>query len=189
MSIHDITEKMNKFNLKYYASSNEQGSKRKIKAFENELNINLDEGYKEFVVRYGGSTIQADNVLFPSLEENPVASNNHLRLGLFYGFGVDDADFDVISMTVTYEEQMPDWIIPIADGDGGDQICLGVKGEAAGKVYFWDHELTNGVKDTFLVANSFSDFIQSLFIEEATDVDDEDDGILSIELDDDLLNS
>ncbi|WP_258398787.1 SMI1/KNR4 family protein [Bacillus velezensis] len=110
MSIHDITEKMNKFNLKYYASSNEQESKRKIKSFENELNINLDEVYKEFVVRYGGSTIQADNVLFPSLEENQVASNNHLRLGLFYGFGVDDADFDVISMTVTYEEQMPDWI-------------------------------------------------------------------------------
>ncbi|MFB8091748.1 SMI1/KNR4 family protein [Bacillus velezensis] len=186
MSFQEINEKMNKFDLKYYASSNEQESKRRIKAFENELNINLDEVYKEFVIRYGGSTIQADNVLFPSLEENPVASNNHLRLGLFYGFGVDDADFDVISMTVTYEEQMPDWIIPIADGDGGDQVCLGVKGEATGKVYFWDHELTNGVKDTFLVANSFSDFIQSLFTEEAAD---EDDGILSIELDDDLLNS
>ncbi|MDJ1631468.1 hypothetical protein QNN00_18185 [Bacillus velezensis] len=49
--------------------------------------------------------------------------------------------------------------------------------------------MTNGVKDTFLVANSFSDFIQSLFIEEVSDEDDEDDGILSIELDDDLLNS
>ncbi|PSA93501.1 SMI1/KNR4 family protein [Bacillus atrophaeus] len=158
-----------------------------MKAFENELNINLDEVYKEFVIRYGGSTIQADNVLFPILEENLLASNNHLRLGLFYGFGVDDNDFDAKSMTVTYEEQMPDWIIPIADGDGGNQVCLGVKGEAAGKIYFWDHELTNGVKDTFLVANSFSDFIQSLFIEEVSD--DEDDGILSIELDDDLLNS
>ncbi|MFA1794448.1 MULTISPECIES: SMI1/KNR4 family protein [Bacillus] len=189
MSIYDITEKMNNFDLNHYTSRNEQESKRKIKAFENELNINLDEVYKEFVIRYGGSTIQADNVLFPSLEENPLASNNHLRLGLFYGFGVDDTDFDVKSMTVTYEEQMPDWIIPIADGDGGDQICLGVKGEETGKVYFWDHELTNGVKDTFLVANSFSDFIQSLFIEEVSDEDDEDDGILSIELDDDLLNS
>ncbi|RAP14940.1 hypothetical protein [Bacillus velezensis] len=30
-----------------------------------------------------------------------------------------------------------------------------MKGEATGKVYFWDHELTNGVKDTFLVSNSF----------------------------------
>ncbi|MGO0713184.1 SMI1/KNR4 family protein [Bacillus subtilis] len=187
MVFRDIFEKMNKFDLKYYTSSNEQESKRKIKAFENELNINLDEVYKEFAIRYGGSTIQADNVLFPSLEENPLASNNHLRLGLFYGFGVDDNDFDVKSMTVTYEEQMPDWIIPIADGDGGDQVCLGVKGEAAGKVNFLDHELINGVKDTFLVANSFSDFIQSLFIEEASD--DGDDGILSIELEDDLLNS
>ncbi|MED0776612.1 SMI1/KNR4 family protein [Bacillus velezensis] len=188
MSIHDITEKMSAIDLKYYVSSDEQSSKKEIKAFEDEFKINLDEQYKEFVLRYGGSSIQADNVLFPVLEQNPLASNNLLRLGLFYGFGVDDKDFDVKSMNVTYEEQMPDWIIPIADSDGGDQVCLGVKGEAAGKVYFWDHELTNGVKDTFLVAKSFSDFIQSLFIEEASD-DDEDDGILSIELDDDLLNS
>ncbi|CBI42398.1 hypothetical protein Bamy01_05710 [Bacillus amyloliquefaciens] len=78
---------------------------------------------------------------------------------MFYGFGVDDKDFDVKSMTVAYEEQMPDWIIPIADADGGDQICLGVKEEATGKVYFLDHEMTDGVKDTFLVANSFSDFM------------------------------
>ncbi|WP_350253495.1 hypothetical protein [Bacillus halotolerans] len=65
---------MNKLDLKYYTSSDEQESKRKIKVFENELNINLDEVYKEFVIRYGGSMIQADNVLFPSLEENPLAN-------------------------------------------------------------------------------------------------------------------
>ncbi|MHA7768536.1 hypothetical protein [Bacillus atrophaeus] len=47
--------------------------------------------------------------------------------------------------------------------------------------------MTNGVKDTFLIADSFEDFIQSLSIEE--DSDEEDDGILFIELDDDLLNS
>ncbi|MEC2307584.1 hypothetical protein [Bacillus atrophaeus] len=48
--------------------------------------------------------------------------------------------------------------------------------------------MTNGVKDTFLIADSFEDFIQSLSIIEE-DSDEEDDGILFIELDDDLLNS
>ncbi|KYD05255.1 hypothetical protein QFZ25_001895 [Bacillus atrophaeus] len=38
-----------------------------------------------------------------------------------------------------------------------------------------------------MIADSFEDFIQSLSIEE--DSDEEDDGILFIELDDDLLNS
>lgn len=61
------------------------------------------------------------------------------------------------------------------------------KREGTGKVYFWDHELTNGVKDTFLIADTFEDFIQSLSVEEYSD--EEDDGILFMELDDDLLNS
>ncbi|MGG1758468.1 hypothetical protein [Bacillus velezensis] len=58
------------------------------------------------------------------------------------------------------------------------------EGGGNGESLFWDHKLTNGTKDTFLVSNSFSDFIQSLFVEE--DSDEEDDGILNIELDDDL---
>ncbi|MED4816395.1 hypothetical protein [Bacillus atrophaeus] len=74
-----------------------------------------------------------------------------------------------------------------ADADGGNQICLGIKGEGSGNLYFWDHELTNRVKDNLLIADSFEDFIQSLFVEE--DSDEEDVGILFIELDDDLLNS
>ncbi|WP_406590376.1 SMI1/KNR4 family protein [Bacillus atrophaeus] len=113
--------------------------------------------------------------------------DNKLRLGIFYGFGLDDNDFNIATLAETYEDQMPDWIIPIADANGGNQICLGIKGEGSGKVYFWDHELTNGVKDTFLIADSFEDFIQSLSIEE--DSDEEDDGILFIELNADLLNS
>ncbi|WP_216664787.1 hypothetical protein [Bacillus sp. WMMC1349] len=48
-------------------------------------------------------------------------------------------------------------------------------------------KLTNGIKDTFLIANTFNDFIQSLFIKEDSETD-EDDGIVSVWLDDDSLN-
>ncbi|WP_342496891.1 SMI1/KNR4 family protein [Bacillus sp. FSL R5-0593] len=186
MGLQAIKKKMSEFNLDIRLDKN-INSHQVLKKFEDENSFDITDDYKEFLNLYGECWIEEDNVFFPVLEDNPLADNGNLRLGYFYGLNHNDAN--IIKLKEDLSEQMPDWIIPIADGDGGDQVCLGVKGEAAGKVYFWDHELTNGVKDTFLVANSFSDFIQSLFIEEATDVDDEDDGILSIELDDDLLNS
>lgn len=56
------------------------------------------------------------------------------------------------------------------------------------KVWFWDHELSHPDKDFFLIANTFEVFILSL-VDEPVEADEEDDGILYIELDDDFLNS
>ncbi|PRS09664.1 SMI1/KNR4 family protein [Bacillus atrophaeus] len=187
MSFQDINNKMSEFELKYYGEVTYKKSSKAIEEFEKELGIEIDELFKQFTLYYGGSNILADNVVFPVLEKNPWAVENKLRLGIFYGFGLDDDDFNIATLAETYEDQMPDWIIPIADADAGNQICLGIKGKGSGKVYFWDHELTNGIKDTFLIADSFEDFIQILSVEE--DSDEEDDGILFMELDDDLLNS
>lgn len=53
---------------------------------------------------------------------------------------------------------------------------------------FWDHELSHPDKDFFLIANSFDEFVFSL-VDEPIEADKEDDGILYIELDDDLLSS
>ncbi|WP_144624861.1 SMI1/KNR4 family protein [Bacillus velezensis] len=184
MSYLDIKEKMNEFNLDIRIDES-VSAQEVIRRFEENNSFIIDNDYKDFLYSYGECWIQEENVLFPVLEDNLLANNGNLRLGYFYGLNNNDAN--LIKLTRDLSEQMPDWIIPIADADGGDQICLGVKGDHVGRVYLWDHELTDGVKDTFLISNSFSDFIQSLFAGEI--VDDEDDGILYIELDDDLLKS
>lgn len=57
-------------------------------------------------------------------------------------------------------------VIPIANTPFGDLICLGVKGKAAGKVFFWnleDDEDNAPVEDLGLIANSFQEFIDSLY--------------------------
>ncbi|MCI4137104.1 hypothetical protein MMJ09_08370 [Bacillus vallismortis] len=75
----------------------------------------MDELFKQFVLYYGGSNILADNVVFQVLEKKPWADDNKLRLGIFYGFGLDDDCFNIAALTDTYDDQMPNWIIPIAD--------------------------------------------------------------------------
>lgn len=62
---------------------------------------------------------------------------------------------------------------------------MGIDNES---ILFWDHEFSHPDKDFSLIANSFEEFILSL-VDEPIEIVEEDDGILYIELDNDLLNS
>lgn len=85
----------------------------------------------------------------------------------------------------TYSDRFPRNVIPIASSAGGNEICMDIDNE---KILFWDHELSHPDKGFFLIANSFEEFILSL-VDDPIGTDEVDDGILYIELDDDLLNS
>jgi hypothetical protein len=70
--------------------------------------------------------------------------------------------------------RMPNELIPIGADGGDNQICLCVSGEHTGCIYYWDHELecTGGTyedgtpvtmwENCFFVANSFTEFLDSL---------------------------
>lgn len=101
----------------------------------------------------------------------------------FYGLANDHNSLQI--EIDTYSDRFPKNIIPIASSAGGNEICMDLDNE---KILFWDHELSHPDKDFFLIANSFEEFVFSL-VDEPIEADKEDDGILCIELDDDLLNS
>jgi len=59
----------------------------------------------------------------------------------------------------------------IMDDPFGNAICLAVRGDGKGKVYFWDHEnepsdgwdgSVEGAGNVQLLANSFSEFVRRL---------------------------
>lgn len=100
----------------------------------------------------------------------------------FYGLANDHSSIQ--KAIDTYSDRFPRNIIPIASSAGGNEICIDIDNE---KILFWDHELSHPDKDFFLIANSFEEFILSL-VDEPIEAE-EDDGILYIELDDDLLSS
>src|SRR5690606_37347968 len=76
------------------------------------------------------------------------------------------------SMYQEGEDRIPEELIWIMDDPFGSAICLGVKGEHRGRVYFWDHENEpdpeqwDGRVETagniVLLANTFTDFVAGL---------------------------
>ncbi|MFN2747229.1 SMI1/KNR4 family protein [Bacillus sp. z60-18] len=183
MNFKSIEQKMSQFKIKSYVQK--AHDEKEIEEIEKSLSINLSDDYKEFLLKYGECMIMEDNLVFPVLEDTPLSDEGVLPLGFFYG--LEDNRYDIRNVRDIYFDQMPEWVLPIADAEGGDQICIGVKGEKKGKIYFWDHELRDRQQDLFLVANTFSDFIQSLFVKD-TPKKNKNDGVISIELDEDLLN-
>lgn len=142
----------------------------------------ISSDYKRFISEYGECWIE-DNV-YTDLKESPAwLGEEPISVGLFYG--LEQNKYDIRNVIKTYEEQLPEHVIPIADADGGDQICLDISEQDQGKIFFWDHELRDGVQDLFLIADTFTEFIEGLFIVEEDD--DGDTGALGIQLSDDLL--
>ncbi|WP_416150187.1 SMI1/KNR4 family protein [Salipaludibacillus sp. HK11] len=79
--------------------------------------------------------------------------------------------------------------MPIADADGGDLICIGLKDKYRGKIYYWYHENEttdeDGKEYYYLIANSFEEFISKFsFHERKKNVNLDD---IELFLDEDLL--
>jgi len=59
---------------------------------------------------------------------------------------------------------LPADIIPIADDPFGNAICIGIRGDAYGKIFFWDHE--SAYDEPMRIADSFTQFVENLEVEE-----------------------
>lgn len=91
----------------------------------------LPDDYKEFLQKYGGTYITRDGRFLSEYSSTSYSA-------MFYGLTNDQ---DSLKENIAdYLERMPSSIIPFADADGGDKLCIGVKGDAFGKIYFWNHE-------------------------------------------------
>jgi hypothetical protein len=76
------------------------------------------------------------------------------------GLGLDAA-------VAHYRGRIPAWLLPIAADEGGNAICVGLRGEGRGRIYFWDHEREGEGEDPEMavtaIAPSFSVFCDGLF--------------------------
>ncbi|MCO4850697.1 SMI1/KNR4 family protein [Bacillus vallismortis] len=192
MSFYNIKQKLKGFSI---GTKTDPSINKNEQLKEIELNIGkqLPSDYKDFLKEYGGCYLESKkitgeieyDVCYKPLEKDPWMGkdNDTQLLEGFYGLANDHNSLQ--KAIDTYSDRFPRNIIPIASSAGGNEICMDIDNE---KILFWDHELSHPNKDFFLIANSFEEFILSL-VDEPIEVDEEDDGILYIELDDDLLNS
>ncbi|KAF2426700.1 SMI1/KNR4 family protein [Bacillus subtilis] len=192
MSFNNIKQKLKEFSIDTKTdpriNKNEQ-----LKEIEMNIGKQLPSDYKDFLKEYGGCYLESKktsdeieyDVCYKPIEKDPwmgKGDDTQLLEG-FYGLA---NDHDSLQKAIdTYSDRFPRNIIPIASSAGGNEICMDIDN---GKILFWDHELSHPDKDFFLIANSFEEFVFSL-VDEPIEADKEDDGILYIELDDDLLSS
>lgn len=86
----------------------------------------------------------------------------------FYGFNSANNSDDMVWNYKMFKGRMPKFYLPIGCDPGGNQICLAVKGQNYGQVFFWDHEFEadDGCEPTeenlTRIASSFDAFLDSL---------------------------
>ncbi|MBD2326000.1 SMI1/KNR4 family protein [Alkalinema sp. FACHB-956] len=147
-----------------------------IFALEKIIQHQLPQDYTEFLMNY--NVIAFDNyVEFPLIEE--CFGEDWKSIDLFWGIVYDEARDIGHQYINNYKDRLPNGLLPIASDAGDNIICIGIAEDIKGEIYFWDFEeelhdpddedLEDPFYNTCLVAHSFSEFINSMRIEEELD--------------------
>jgi hypothetical protein len=161
--------------------------------FEKYVEVRLPETYRSFLSNYGAITFNgadADNpyIVFRSLGSLPphISKTGNGLFEAFYGGERDPHDAHSLRVRAHFfANRMPNSIIPIGNDGGAGQICLGIKGNQKGKVYYWDQANEPLDEEDYLedygeprppeamfqnvyqIAESFDDFLQRLELRHA----------------------
>lgn len=141
-----------------------------VAGVEAHINASLPDDYRAFLLKYGsGRPHFGKEVDFP------------LATYASGSFGIDSF-IGAVPMKNAYcyglvdhydqsREDLPDEILPIAEDGAGNYVCLAVKGDDKGRIYFWNHEEfeTEDVP-TYrwleLIASSFDDFLSQFQVDD-----------------------
>lgn len=124
-------------------------SDAEIVHFEEALGERLPSDYREFLLRCNGG--YTGGALWHCERDVGV---HHIA-----GFR-EESSFSISAHCDSLREFLPSDVIPIADDPFGNAICLGIRGEKKGRIYFWDHE--SAEDDPELVSDSFAEFVSKL---------------------------
>lgn len=134
-----IKEVLTKLEVNQFNDVSGKISDKDIADFENEYELSFPAAYREFLLICNG--VFFDNILdFKRVDNSPLTMND----GTAYFDGFDGfLDLNgVIEATEDYAGRIPNSLIPIGDGLGGDLICIGVGENVFGKIYFWDPKMS-----------------------------------------------
>ncbi len=135
---------------------------------ETEIGATLPDDYRQFLLSCNGGYIGgALWYMGPTPDGGSADAGVHSVGGLR-----DDPSYSLGSYRVCYETRIPRDLLWIMDDPFGNAICLGLRGECRGKIYFWDHEHEPAVgkwdgevdtaENVTLIAASFTDFVNGL---------------------------
>lgn len=153
-------------------------------AIEAAIGESLPAEYRKFMKEYGAAEF-GELVEFHLLKSFPLfvprngASPTYEKGPFSHFYGSSGGNQGLAKRIDAYRGRVPDAVIPIGDDGGGNQICIGIKCNDKGKVYYWDHNHEWDEEDyleetgepmpaevkfqnLYLAADSFEDFIRRL---------------------------
>ncbi|BAY85056.1 hypothetical protein NIES267_45540 [Calothrix parasitica NIES-267] len=156
----DLTEKLEKLGIN---SCREEKfsplSEKEIKRIEIKLGTVFPEDYRQFLATYGES----------DFEEYAECStdNGGISPGTFFGKNIEHAISE-------HKERLPVLMIPINEDAANNLICLSLRKDDFGAIYFQSHSIgwdesgdieNSKLESCFRFADSFSNFICRLVIQ------------------------
>ena len=144
-----------------------------IEAIEELIAATLPERYRSFLLRFGGVCF-GELVGYEPKQRFPPAVSRCNR-GLFGSLFCAKSHRETYSLEriiKQFSKRVLPGLIPIGEDGGAGLICLAVAGDSRGKVYYWSMKLepaddeprVTAVDNVFLIADSFPDFLQRLFV-------------------------
>ena len=146
-------------------------SEAEVVGFEKDIGIDLPGDYRAFLkVVNGGWVGGALLISGTTADGEPIDSDLHHIGGLRA-----EPHMDLRTARSTYQDwlaRIPRDLIWIMDDSTGNSICLGIAGDARGKIYFWDQErepdldetdgTIEGMGNISLLALTFATFFSGL---------------------------
>jgi hypothetical protein len=126
-------------------------TRRQIEEFETRNGITLPEPYRSFLAETNGGR--------PLNQEFVVEGWGSSGVSDFYAIGTGNS-FDLDAARDRFLDVLPKDVLAIASDPGGNQICLGLNADLAGKIFFWDHE--DASRQLREISPSFQSFVNDL---------------------------
>ncbi len=126
---------------------------------ELEFNLNLPEDYKEFLLKFNGGLPWLDEYVVDGFYEE------YCGIQVLYGIGREIQSSCLDYNIKAYRERINNDLIPIGCSGTNDAICLAIKGNSYGSVYFWDlvKECGKDCPDNlYVISDSFAGFLRKL---------------------------
>ncbi|KAB1160356.1 SMI1/KNR4 family protein [Tenacibaculum aiptasiae] len=134
-----------------------------LNIFINEFDLRLPESYIDFILKNNGG--------YPNLTAYGNPYDDGLIVDSFYSVSLSDYRFnkdevallssrEIIRTHQIIEKNIPPYLYPFADDEGGAKFCLSMKDESFGKVFLV--YLDGTYDEPTFISDSFSKFIETL---------------------------
>jgi hypothetical protein len=147
--------------------TNERPTDAEIGAFSNSIGGTLPDDYKSFLKNENGGRPKPKGFSYSTLDGRVEDGAVHYFFALYR-----ERVGSLQKSFARFKKRMPAGYLPIGIDAFGNLIVLKTVPAEPGKIYFWDHEMEDDEKpptleNMFLIANSFSEFVENLTSPEA----------------------